>query len=108
MGKSERHTPKEKMEIVLHILRNPKKLRELLGRYDIGISTYYKWRNRFFHGGLAELEEYQTGPKSKLVETEKEKELKAKVKTCETRINELSTELEILKKNESWNQEELN
>lgn len=107
MGKSERYTSQEKMEIVLQALRNPKKLRELLGRYDIGVSTYYKWRNRFFHGGLAELEEYQTGPKSKLVETEKEKALKAKVKTCETRINELATELEILKKNENWSQEAL-
>lgn len=100
MEKVKRYSKQEKMDIILHILRNPKKQRELLGKYGIGVSTYYKWRNRFFHGGLSELEDFKTGPSSKRIETEKEKQLKKQLKTYEDRINELATELEILKKNE--------
>lgn len=99
------YTPQEKMEIILAILKNPNKQRELLGKYDIGISTYYKWRNRFLHGGLSELEEYKTGPKNAEIETAREKELKEQLKKQEERINTLATELEILKKNENWSKE---
>lgn len=96
-----KHTKQEKMDIIVSILRNPKRQREICGKYGIGISTYYKWRNRFFHGGIAGLEGYKTGPRSNRIETENERELKKKLKEYETRISELATELEILKKNES-------
>lgn len=104
----EKYTAQEKMEIILTILKNPKKQRELLGKYDIGVSTYYKWRNRFLHGGLAGLEEYKTGPRSTNIETGKEKELKGQLKKQAERINTLATELEILKKNETWSEETSN
>ena len=42
MSKAREYSPQEKMEIILTILKSPKKRRELLGKYDIGISTYYK------------------------------------------------------------------
>lgn len=106
MDKRHKFTPDEKLEIVLSIMRNPKKQKELLGKYGMGISTYYKWRNRFLQAGMAELKEQRTGIKPKEKETAREKELKAKVKEYEKRINELATELEILKKNENWRPEE--
>lgn len=105
MDKRYRFTPEEKLEIVLSIMKNPKKQRELLGKYGMGISTYYKWRNRFLQGGIAALKEQKTGIKPQETETTKEKELKAKLKAYEKRINELATELEIVKKNENWTPE---
>ena len=108
MKKEERLTKQEKRDLVLNVLRNPKKMKELCGKYGVGISTFYKWRNRFLHGGMAELEEYRTGPKSNRVETEKERELARKLKESQDRINELATELEVLKKNENLSCEGLN
>ena len=108
MKKEERLTKQEKRDLVLNVLRNPKKMKELCGKYGVGISTFYKWRNRFLHGGMAELEEYRTGPKSNRVETEKERELARKLKESQDRINELATELEVLKKNGNLSCEGLN
>lgn len=105
MDKRYKFTPEDKMEIVLTIMRNPKKQKELLGKYGMGISTYYKWRNRFLQGGIAALKEQKTGIKPQKAETAKEKELGAKLAVYEKRINELATELEIVKKNENWTPE---
>lgn len=102
MGKIKGYSTQEKMEIILAILKSPKKQRELLGKYGVGTSTYYKWRNRFLHAGLSGLEEYKTGPKTKLVSAEVAKEVQTQLHTAQKRINELATELEILKKNENW------
>jgi transposase-like protein len=107
MKKEERLTKQEKMDIVLCVLKNPKKMKELCGKYGIGVSTLYKWRNRFLHGGMAELAEYRTGPRSTRIETEKERALKRQLKETQDRVNELATELEILKKNENWSEEGL-
>jgi transposase-like protein len=107
MKKEDRLSKQDKMDLVLCVLKNPKKMRELCGKYDIGVSTFYKWRNRFLHGGMAELDEYRTGPRSSRVETEKERELAKKLKESHDRINELATELEVLKKNGSLSDEGL-
>jgi len=101
-----RLSKQDKMDIVLCILKNPKKMKELCGKYGIGVSTCYKWKKRFLHGGMAELDDYKTGPRSDRIETEKEREFKKKLKESQDRINELATELEILKKNESLTNEE--
>jgi len=106
MDKRYKFTSEEKLGIILSIMRNPKKQKQLLGKYGMGISTYYKWRNRFLQGGIAELKEQRTGLRPKEKETAKEKELKAKLKEYEKRINALSIELEIVKKNENWKPEE--
>ncbi|MFH1542460.1 MAG: helix-turn-helix domain-containing protein [bacterium] len=103
MDKAREYSAEEKMEIVLTILKTPKKQRELLGKYGVGLSTYYKWKNRFLHGGLAGLEEYKRGPKSSLAKSEKLKQTEKQLREVQDRNNELATELEILKKNEIWN-----
>ncbi len=97
---TKKYTQQEKLQIIIMVLKNPKKRREILGKYNISNSTFYKWRNRFFQGGLESLKEYETGPKRKPALTEKEKELEKKLKEAEKRINYLATEVEILKKNE--------
>jgi len=107
MKKEDRLSKQDKMDLVLCVLKNPKKMKELCGKYGVGVSTFYKWRNRFLHGGMAELDEYRTGPRSIRVETEKERELAKKLKESQDRINELATELEVLKKNGSLSNEEL-
>jgi len=101
MGKAREYSKEEKMEIILAILKQPKRLKELLGKYGIGISTYYKWRNRFLYGGLEGLEEYKTGPKSKKASSQELEEAQKQLKAAQDRINELATELEILKKNDN-------
>lgn len=100
MGKNKKYSQQEKLQIILSILQNPKKRKELQDKYGISESTYFKWRNRFIQGGLECLKEHETGPKTKQKPTDKEKELEKKLKTAETRINWLATELEVLKKNE--------
>ncbi|MBU0501986.1 MAG: transposase [Candidatus Margulisbacteria bacterium] len=105
MDKKKEYSAEEKMDIVLAILKKPKKQKQLLGKYDVGLSTYYKWKNRFIHSGLAGLEEYKRGPKSKPVGQEKIQEIAKQLKAAQDRNNELATELEILKKNESWSSE---
>jgi len=105
MDKIKEYSPEEKMEIVLAILKTPKKQKELLGKYGVGISTFYKWKKRFLHGGLAGLEEFKRGPKSSPINQEKLQTTESELKAAKDRINELATELEILKKNESWSSE---
>jgi len=105
MSKAREYSAQEKMEIILAILKRPKKQKELLGRFGVSISTYYKWRNRFFYGGQTGLEEYKTGPKAKKVSAEATKKTQQQLKAAHNRINELATELEILKKNENWSKE---
>jgi transposase-like protein len=106
MDRKNEYSAEEKMEIVLTILKNPKKQKQLLGKYDVGLSTYYKWKNRFVHGGLAGLEEYKRGPKTSRGKAERLQEVEKELKAAQDRNNELATELEILKKNESWSSEE--
>lgn len=67
----------------------------------ISDSTYFKWRNRLIQGGLNNLKDLETGPTGRPEPTAKEKELEAKLKAAEGRINWLATELEVLKKNEN-------
>ena len=106
MDKRYKFTPEEKLEIVLSIMRNPKKQRELLGKYGMGQATYYKWRSRFLQGGMAALKDQKSGIKPQPRESIIEQEMKAKLAAYEKRINELATELEIVKKNENWTPEE--
>ncbi len=90
----------DKLDMVLMVLKNPKKKKEIAGKYGVGSSTLYKWLNRFLSGGQEELKNYKTGFPPAQISTE-EKELREKVKRYEKRIAELSAELEIIKKNEN-------
>lgn len=97
----------DKLDMVLEVLKNPSKAKEIAARYGIGESTLYKWRNRFLNGGRQELSKYKPGPKEKSL-SEQEVELSVKVKKYEHRIAELSAELEISKKKENFLKEGLN
>lgn len=97
----------DKLDIVLAVLQEPTKSEEIAKKYEIGISTLYKWRNRFLEGGKQELLSYRPGPKS-LEISDSEKKKDEKIKDYEKRIAELSADLEILKKNENWLPEALN
>ena len=101
MGKNQKYSAQEKLQIVLSILRQPEKRKELQGKYNISSSTYFKWRNRLIQGGLNNLKDLETGPTAKPEPTPKEQELETKLKVAEERINWLATELEVLKKNEN-------
>lgn len=100
MRKKIRFSSEEKLQLILTILKNPKKMDWYLGQVGIQRSTYYKWRSRFFEGGKESLKDFNTGPKPGKKPTPKEKDLSSKLKIAEKRINTLATEVEVLKKNE--------
>ena len=90
MGKRNRFTPKQKLEIVLESLRGETSITELCRKYGITSTMYYKWRNTFLrkgeeifanHGALASERFY--------IE---------KVREMERVIGRLTLEKEILKK----------
>ena len=90
MGKRNRFTPKQKLEIVLESLRGETSITELCRKYGITSTMYYKWRNTLLrkgeeifanHGALASERFY--------IE---------KVREMERVIGRLTLEKEILKK----------
>ena len=93
---------RDRQELILAVFRQPKKLKELCGRYGIAVSTLYKWRNRFLHSGLEALDDHKRGTKGLVKPTEREAELQKKLKEAEERIALISTEFETFKKNDSW------
>lgn len=97
-GKTRRFSPEEKLEIITMVIKEPKKMREILGRHDIGRATFYKWRNRFLQGGKEELKDYKTGPYGEKKPTTREKELAQQLAVAQKRIDELAVELEVVKK----------
>jgi transposase len=102
-----KHSKRERYEIVIELLRKPKQSKEIAYKYNIGVSTLYKWRNRFLDGGMDSLEPQRTGPQKRSVITNRERELEHQLKEKEKRINQLATEIEVLKKNENWESEGL-
>lgn len=96
----------ERQELILSVLRQPKKMRELCGQYGVGVASYYKWRNRFFQAGLSALDDHKRGVKGKIKPGSREKELSDRMEQSQRRINELAVEVEVLKKKESWPDEE--
>ena len=92
----------DKYDIILGLIKDPSEGERLAKKYDIALSTLYKWRSRFLEGGRDELANYKTGPKRKARATEKEKVLQQRVQEYEEKIARLSTENEILKKKENW------
>ena len=59
-----------KLEIVLQIISKPSKAKEISKNYGIGVSTLYKWKNRFIQQGKEGLKQGKTGPKPKFVPIE--------------------------------------
>ncbi|MDI6841171.1 MAG: transposase [bacterium] len=51
MGKRNKYTPKQKLEIVLEGLRGQVSITELCRKYGITSSIYYKWRDLFIRKG---------------------------------------------------------
>jgi transposase len=90
-------TQQDKLQLILMMIKQPKKQRELLGKHGVGKATYFKWKNRFIQGGLSELNEYERGPK-KLISSEHEQELLKKLAEAHDRINYMATELMVIKK----------
>jgi transposase-like protein len=92
----------EKYELILRSLKERKTVEELCKRMGIGVSTLYKWRNRFLYAGKQSLAELKTGPKARPEDREREQQFQQEKKRLEQRLAELATENEILKKNENW------
>jgi transposase-like protein len=97
----------DKLDMVLEVLKTPTRAKEIAAKYNIGESTLYKWRSRFLTGGKQELLSYKPGPKEKKKSSE-ETLLNEKLQRYEHRISELAAELEISKKKENFQNEELN
>ena len=91
----------DKLEMVLEVLKAPSKAEEIATKYNIGVSTLYKWRSRFLSGGKKEICRYKPGPKEKQL-SQTEVNLEEKLKEYENRIAELAAELEISKKKRTF------
>ena len=51
MGKRDKYTSKQKLEIVLEGLRQETSITEVCRKYGIASSMYYKWRDLFLRKG---------------------------------------------------------
>ena len=51
MGKRDKYTSKQKLEIVLEGLRQETSITEVCRKYGISSSMYYKWRDLFLRKG---------------------------------------------------------
>jgi transposase-like protein len=98
-GKVQRFSEEEKLEIIMMVFKDSKKLDLILGKYSIGRATYYKWRNRFLQAGKEGLKDYKSGPGEDIKRSStKEIELEKELETAKRRIDELAIELEVVKK----------
>lgn len=93
-----KYSPQEKLQIIMMVFKTPKKRREILGKHDVSQSTFYKWKSRFMRGGIENLREYQVGPKGKHKPSEAEQELASQLQATRSRLDQVVTELELLKK----------
>ncbi|NQY01318.1 MAG: transposase [Simkaniaceae bacterium] len=101
-NKKKSYTHQDKFDMVEQLLKRPEKAKMIAKKYNVGVSTLYKWRSRFLEGARQELENYKTGPKATVAHASEKSGLKKKVADYEKRIAELVCENEILKKNENW------
>jgi len=92
----------DKFDIIMNLLQNPSKAAEIAKKYNLGISTLYKWRNRFLEGARQELDNYKTGPKLKSKPSLDEQKLNKENMRLKAKVDELACENEILKKKENY------
>jgi transposase-like protein len=98
-GKVRRFSEEEKLELIMLVMKEPEKLERILGKYDIGRATYYKWRNRFLQAGKEGLRDFKSGPPEDIRHpSAREAELQKQLDDARKRIDELAIELEIVKK----------
>ncbi|MBI5452126.1 transposase [Candidatus Gottesmanbacteria bacterium] len=93
MGKHNRYTSKQKLEIVLEGIRGETTITELCRKYGIGSNMYYKWRDLFVRKG-EEIFANRGNFASEQVYVDRIREM-------ERVIGRLAMENEILKKAES-------
>lgn len=95
-----------KLDIILKLIANPDSAAEISKKYGIGISTLYKWRSRFIQSGKQGLKNGKTGPQPKQEYAQRVEQQKKELEQHKKRIAELAAEVEILKKNDSLENEE--
>lgn len=98
MGINKRFSSQEKLNILLASFRKDKPNTKILGQAGVSSSVFHKWRKRVFEAALVALEDWNVGRKRKDHRSEREKELEKKLEESCARIDQLSTELEVLKK----------
>ncbi len=97
-----KYSKEDKYDIILNFLQNPNQAKDIAKKYNLGVSTLYKWRNRFLEGARQELDNYKTGPKLKKKPTSTEQKLNEENTKLKAKVNELACENEILKKKENY------
>ncbi|MFY9264352.1 MAG: transposase [Solirubrobacterales bacterium] len=85
--KYRKHTPQQKLEVVVAGLRGDKTIREICREHDISENLYYQWRDKLLEAGkvaFAGKDEHQ-----------REKELQTQIRRLERSLGKKTLELEI-------------
>ena len=98
MGINKKFSAQEKLNILLAAFRKDRTNDKILAQAGVSSSVFHKWRKRLFDSALDALEDWNVGRKRKDFRSEREKELEKKLEGSYARIDQLSTELEVLKK----------
>jgi transposase len=100
MGRKSEHTPEERAEIVLRLLRREEPASVLAKRYGVTENTLYRWRDDFIAGGKAQMARSR---KARKHEERKLKRLERGIAKRDQVIGELTIANRILKKMEESN-----
>jgi transposase len=95
MGRKSEHTPEERVEIVLRLLRREEPASVLAKRYGVSENTLYRWRDDFIAGGKAQM---ASSRKARKHEERKLKKLERGIAKRDQVIGELTIANKILKK----------
>jgi transposase-like protein len=98
MGTCKKFSAQEKLNLLLAAFRKDRTNAKILNQAGVSSSVFHKWRKRLFDSALSALEDWNVGRKRKDFRSEREKELEKKLEESYARIDQLSTELEVLKK----------
>ena len=85
--KYRKHTPQQKLEIVLAGLRGDKSVREVCREHDISENLYYQWRDKLLEAGKIAF--------SGKDERQREQDLQKQIKRLERTLGKKALELEI-------------
>ena len=95
MSKKDKHSPKQKAEAVLRLLRREEPTATLARRYGVAEGTLYRWREEFIRAGQAALADGKAASNGK---SRRIKELEREVADRDQVVGELTIANRILKK----------
>lgn len=95
MGRKPYHTPDDKMNIVLSVLRGETSQTDIARRLELSQTTIAKWQKQFLESGREGL---ARGENAKSEATKREEELTDKVDELTTALGEAYAELRVWRK----------